>query len=323
MTLTIITRNLIAATIALQLLSCATKSSPGGKDTVSGSPARGEMIMIQSGAKSPTISGSSEQHWIQLGRSDQSSRDKLYGLLATGEWQQAIDEARRQIELTPGDPHLTTALAAAYASGHNYEMAGYYSNHVLKTDQGNADAMNLVGLRVMMGAGNQRGDFDDALNWFRKATDNDSTHVAAALNMGYLYLDLGDAPSAIDAFSLASNRCGRCYSSQYGFGVASARNGAWPQAKEAFEGILAGENQRAEAQYQLALVYKNGLRDQERAIKLLQNIVSDPDGRFKAAGAVKRVANISLRRMKATDRSAPIPEETIEPHGGEMPARAN
>jgi hypothetical protein len=97
---------------------------------------------------------------------------------------------------------------------------------------------------------------------------------------------------------------------------------SWANAKNAFEGVLSNTPSRAEAQYQLALVYKNGLNNQNEAIKLLQEIVSDADGRFKNASEVKRVANITLRRLKAGDRSGPIPEEGTMPHGGEMPARA-
>jgi tetratricopeptide (TPR) repeat protein len=301
--------------------ACAQKPVVPKEEVSESSPARGEMIMTQVGSSIPVISSSDEKHWIQLKNSSDSSRDKLYGMLATGDWQPAVEEARLQLEKRPGDPAMIVALAAAYASGRNYEMAGYYGKLALKTDQSNSDAMNLVGLRVMMSAGNRRNDFDDALVWFRKATDNDGTNVAAPLNMGYLQLDLGDAPSAVESFGLAGNRCGNCYSARYGYGIASARMGSWTQAKSSFEGILSRENYRADAQYQLALVYKMGLGDTNKAISLLQNIVSDPDGRFRDAGNVKRVANITLRRMKASDRTGPSPEDTTMPHGGELPAR--
>jgi tetratricopeptide (TPR) repeat protein len=309
------------AAIIFCAAACAQKPVVPKEEISESSPARGEMIMTQVGSTVPVISSSDEKHWIELKRSSESSRDKLYGMLATGDWQPAVEEARLQLEKRPGDPAMIVALAAAYASGRNYEMAGYYGKLALKNDPSNSDAMNLVGLRVMMSAGNRRNDFDDALAWFRKATDNDGTNVAAPLNMGYLLLDLGDAPSAVESFGLAGNRCGNCYSARYGYGIASARMGSWTQAKSAFEGILSKENYRADAQYQLALVYKMGLGDANKAISLLQNIVSDADGRFKGAGNVKRVANITLRRMKASDRTGPSPEDTTMPRGGELPAR--
>ena len=184
-----------ASLFLISITSCATVTGAkkSASDRASGaSPASGEMILIQTGAKAPVISGSDKSHWLQLRESD-SSGDKLYGQLATGEWQPAIEEARKELEKFPGDARLMVALGAAFASGKNYEMAGYYGGLALKTDQGNADAMNLIGLRVMMAAGNRRGDLDDAMSWFRKASDNDSTHIAALLNMGNLQLETGDA----------------------------------------------------------------------------------------------------------------------------------
>jgi tetratricopeptide (TPR) repeat protein len=306
--------------------SCATKTatktdSRKMDDINSSSPASGELIVMQTGAKSPMISGSDVTHWIQLRDSD-NSRNRLYGMLATGNWVPAVDEARKELEKTPGDNSLLIALAAGFAGQRNYELSAYYSSQVLKSSPANSDAMNFIGLRIMTGSNNRRADFDQALTWFRKAADNDGTHIAALLNMGNLQLDLGDGAGAIESFSLASNRCGQCFAAQYGYGISSSRTGAWSQAKTAFENILSQDNSRAEAQYELAVVFKNGLNDPKRATTLLQDIVSDADGRFKHAGRVKSVANITLRRMKASDRSAPMPQETVVPHGDEMPARA-
>ncbi len=284
-------------------------------------PASGELIVMQTGATAPMISGSDMNHWIQL-RDSEDSRHRLYGMLATGNWASATEEARKELEKYPGDNLLLIALASGFAGQRNYDMAAYYASQVLKSSPSNADAMNYLGLRAMAQSGNRRADYDDAITLFRKAADSDGTHIAALLNMGHLQLNLGDAGSAIESFSLASNRCGQCFASQYGFGIASSRNGAWSQAKTSFESILSRDKSRAEAQYELALVFKNGLNDIKRCVDLLQEIVSDPDGRFKHAGRVKTVANITLRRIKASDRSAPPPEETTVPHGDEMPARA-
>lgn len=318
-------KKLILAT-TITLASCATKGSlksgDNDKDSLAGQSGRGELVMIQSGGKSPIISSSGENHWTQLRQADESSMGKLNGLLATGDWQAAITEARKQIELQPGDEGIMTVLGAAFAAGRNYEMAGYYGSQALKSNPSNADAMNLVGLRVMMSSENRRGDFDDAIAWFRKATEADGTNVAAPLNMGYLQLDLGDAQGALESFSIASNRCGDCFEGRYGYGVAASRSAAWNNAKTAFEGIISKEPSRAEAIYQLAMVYKNGLNNNNEAVKLLQSIVSDADGRFKDAGEVKRVANVTLRRLRANDRSGPEMDEGIMPRGGEKPARA-
>jgi tetratricopeptide (TPR) repeat protein len=282
----------------------------------------GELIMIQSGGKAPLISKSGINYWIQQKDNQTQSSGKLSGLLATGDWQSAITEARRLLETNPGDEGLLTALGDAYAAGRNYEMAAYYGGLILKTEPGNSDAMNLIGLRLMMASANRRSDYDDAITWFRKALDSDGSHVAGGLNMGYLQLELGDAAAANETFALVAGRCQRCFDAQYGYGVAASRTSSWSNAKNAFESILSSDPSRAEAVYQLAIVYKNGLGDTARAIQLLQNLVNDADGRFKGAGDVKRVANVTLRRLKASDRSGPEPLDAIMPRGGEQPARA-
>jgi tetratricopeptide (TPR) repeat protein len=271
--------------------------------------ASNEIVMIATGEKSPLLPDSGNTNWLQMSESSSSSKNRLYGLLATGQWEAAIEEARRGLELQPGDGNLILALGTAFGIGRNYEMAGYYGDLSLKLRPDNGDAMNLIGLRIMMGAGNRRGDFEDAITWFRKASDNDSAHIAALLNMGYLQLELGDAQSASESFVLASSRCGRCSPSQFAVGLASARSADWAKARTAFEGILSQDKSRADAQYQLALVHKNGLKDPGRAINLLQEIVSDGDGRFKDATNMKRVANITLRQMRSTDKDGAFPTE--------------
>jgi tetratricopeptide (TPR) repeat protein len=269
-------------------------------------------VVIQSKAKEPMISGSNSEHWIQL-KNNAASKNRVYGYMATGAWTSGIEEARKNLEETPGDPALTTALAASYAGLGNYEMAGYYASLALKSNSTNSDAMNLIGLRIMTRLGNRRIDYEEAMAWYRRAAEIDGTHIAALLNMGNLQLELGDAAGARNSFSSASSRCQECFAAQYGIGLASARSGSWQQAASIFQSIINKDKTRAEAQYQLAIVYKNGLSNAQKAIQLLQDIVSDSDGRFRHAGSVKRVANITLRRLKANDRTAPMPVEALEP----------
>ena len=225
-------------------------------------PVAGELVLMQAGAKAPTISSSNEKTWLQWSQSAEPSTKKLFGLLATGEWQAAAEEARRELEKQPGDPALMVALASAYAIGRNYETAAYYSAIALKTNATSSDAMNLIALRLMMQPGNRRGDYDDAIAMFRKASENDGTQLAAPLNMGYLQLDIGDSQAAVESFNMAANRCERCFAAQYGLGLALMRTNAWGQAKSAFESILSKDKSKAAAQYQLALVLNQGFNQQ-------------------------------------------------------------
>jgi tetratricopeptide (TPR) repeat protein len=314
------TTNLI---IALLLGACATGKSPektAGKNVEEITPlsasapsaiASKELIMIATGAKLPILPDSNDVNWVEMSQSTSSIRDRMYGLLATGQAEPAIEEGHRILEQQPGDLHVILALGVANGILHNYEMAGYYGDIVLKSKPESGDAMNLIGLRTMMASGNRRGDFEDAIAWFRKAADNDNTHVAGLLNMGYLQLELGDAQSAVESFDLASSRCKNCSTAQFALGLAAARSANWSKAQAAFEGILNADKNRADAQYQLALVQKNGLNNPSKAISLLQAIVSDADGRFQQSISIKRVANVTLRQMKATDADGKFPDEGV------------
>lgn len=305
------------ALIAGQFSGCATLNElRKTKNSGANDSAASSIVISRPGDTTPMISSISDTTWIQLRESKDSGRDRLNGLLATGAWQEATEEARRQLEKNPGDPSLLTALAAAYALGRNYEMASYYADVVLKANPSNADALNIVGLRLMMASKNRRLDFDDALGMFKKAQDIDGSHVAAALNAGYLQLDLGDAQAALESFEIGMRRCGYCFDAEYGYGLAAMRSGNWDQAKKSFESTLSRDKTKAAAQFQLAIVMYSGLNDQKNAIAKLQEVVSDPDGRFKNSGAVKRAANVTLRRWRAGDRSGPIPEEITQPPTG-------
>ena len=312
------TQRKILALLGLSALSACSTLSELRKANTSAreSSPLGSSVVIQAGASSPLLSTSDDKTWIQLSEVKEHGRDRMNGLLATGNWQQATEEARRELEKKPGDTGALTSLAAAYALGRNYEMAGYYANVVLKTQPSSSDALNIVGLRFMMAAGGRRSDFEQAIALFKQASEGDGTHVAAALNLGYLLLDLGDAAAASDSFSTAKLRCGRCFDAEYGYGLASMRSNQWAAAKTAFESSLQKDPSKAASQYQLALVMHRGFNDPAKGIKLLQDVVSDPDGRFKNAAAVKRAANITLRRWRASDRSGPEPQEAIQPPSG-------
>lgn len=263
----------------------------------------GDVVILQPFTKSPILSDKSTAYWINVRSTPTSELAKMQGLLATGEWQTATDTARAYLVKHPGNPEALMGLACGYALGRRYELAGYYANQVLKIQPQNSDAMNVIGLRVMMATGNRRADYQDAIAWFQKASEADGTQIAASLNTGHLMLELGDSQNAIGAFKIASDRCDECERSLIGMGIAASRAGQPDVATTALERAIEKNPSCAEAKYHLAMNYRNNYKDRKKAISLLQQIVSDADGRFANEGAAKRQANIALRRLKATDRT--------------------
>lgn len=300
----IMTKSSIIA--ALVISGCVTTKESANKgigSTKVAAKIKGEVVILQPFAKAPLLSDKPASYWINVRSTPTSELSKMQGLLATGEWQTATETARAYLIKHPGNPEAMMGLAAGYALGRRYEMAGYYANQVLKMQPQNSDAMNIIGLRVMMATGNRRADYQDAIGWFQKSTEADGTQIAASLNMGHLMLELGDSQSAVGAFQTAKDRCDECERSMIGLGVAASRSGQAEVAKEALERAIDRNPSSAEAKYHLAMNYRNNFKDRKKAINILQQIVSDADGRFANEGAAKRQANIALRRLKATDRS--------------------
>lgn len=296
---------LIASSILL-MTSCVTNKGSADKSigaTVVPPKISGDVVILQPFAKTPVLSDKSQAYWINVRATPSSELAKMQGLLATGEWQTATETARSYLIKHPGNPEAMMGLACGYALGRRYELAGYYANQVLKMQPQNSDAMNIIGLRIMMATGNRRADYQDAITWFQKANDADSTQIAASLNMGHLMLELGDSAGSVEAFKIANERCDECERGLLGLGIAASRSGQNELAKTSFERALEKNQSCAEAKYHLAMTYRNNFNDRKNAAKLLQDIVSDADGRFANEGPAKRQANIALRRLKANDRS--------------------
>ena len=301
-----ILNKLTTAGFILVATSCVTPKGPANKSIGSAvvpPKISGDIVILQPFAKTPVLSDKSQAYWINVRSTPGSELAKMQGLLATGEWQTATDTARAYLVKHPGNPEAMMGLACGYALGRRYELAGYYANQVLKMQPQNSDAMNIIGLRVMMATGNRRADYQDAISWFQKSNDADPTQIAASLNMGHLMLELGDSNGSMSAFKIANERCDECERALLGHGIAASRAGQGEVAKASFERALEKDQTCAEAKYHLAMTYRNNFNDRRKAASLLQDIVSDADGRFANEGPAKRQANIALRRLKANDRT--------------------
>lgn len=277
----------------------------------------GDAIVMQPSMKRPLISAQDLNYWVHLKTKGPHALARMRGQLATGDWEAAIQSGKAYLITSPDHPEAMMGLASAYAIGRRYEMAAYYANQVLKIQPTNSDALNILGLRLMMATGNRRADYQDAVNLFQRSMETDGTQIAAGLNLGHLQLELGLTSDAAGTFATTARRCGDCTSSLMGEGIASARSGKGEEAKSAFEKILGRDPNHAEAKYQLAMNYRNNLKDDRKATKFLQDIVSDAEGQYRDDLPVKRQANIALRRIKASDRSGgpmKIRKQNVRPH---------
>jgi tetratricopeptide (TPR) repeat protein len=316
----------IALALLISLASCATfnkgKSSLLGKSTDKEDKRANEtataVIIMQPMAKSPTLSDKPNSYWVNLRTQGTTDLAKMRGLLATGDWEIAIQQAKSHLIKHPNTTEALMGIASGYAMGRRYEMAGYYAMQVLKIQPSHSDALNIAGLRTLMASGNRRADYQDAMTLFQRSIDSDSQQIAAALNLGHLQLELGNSSSASESLKVAAGRCGQCEQGLIAYGVASSRSGRGDTAQDAFNDALKKNSKSSEAMYHLAMNYRANFNNTSKAVQILQDIVSDADGRFDGQTTIKRQANIALRRIKASDRSGGgmrVGTPTVRPHG--------
>lgn len=289
----IVTTTLFAASLALTA-ACTTV---GRRSTVSeadkDSPE--QVVVGQPNRQGAVVSAHERQYWIGL-RQSKKALPRIHGALATGEAEAAVDLARSYLAKHPGDVQGLTLLAAALAMSRNYEMADYYAGLALKLQPGNAAALNIRGVALMLQPKNRVADYRRAADYFERAIAGDDNQIAAGMNLGALQLELGDAAAALATYDGVVKRCGACAEGLMGQGIAASRSRSFDKAKAAFEAVLAKNARHPGALYHLALVHKNGYNDRKQAEKYLFALLNDSRG--QADQYMKERAHSVLRAMK-------------------------
>lgn len=284
---------LIFSTLALSsLTACATF----GGSKVADERLNNKSVVVQQGSRSePVVSGHDRRYWLDM-RQSKGLLPKMSGALATGEATAAIEVAREYLAKRPGDADALTMMATALAMSKNYELAAYYASLVEKARPGDAVALNIKGMAVMLQNKARMADFKKAQGYFQRAFDADHAQIASGLNLGALQLETGNAGGAAQTFSEVGKRCGNCTVALMGYGIASSRSKSFAAAKGAFEAVLKKNPIHAGALYNLALVHKNGYNNKKQAEKYLDQLLAD--SRIKDPSARERAQTV-LRSVKA------------------------
>lgn len=314
---TMLTTKLITTLLAGALLAACTTS--GKKTAGEGDLAKstGESVVQQQGRTEPVVSQHERKYWLDM-RQSKGILPRIDGALATGEATAALDLARGYLAKHPGEPRAMMALSAALVMNRSYDLAAYYAGLVEKQQPGNAAALNVKGMAAMLTPKARLADFQKAIGFFQAALDADATHVAAGLNLGSLYLELGNAKAAGEVFAKTVQRCDDCTAALMGHGIAMARSQQKEKAVKSFEAVLARHGRHTGAMYQLALVYKNGYNDRKKAEKYLFQILAE---KSPADQYAKERAQTVLRVLKGEASSE---ERTMiaEDEGETAPAAA-
>jgi len=267
-----------------------------GRSTADGdvNKAMNQTVVTQVGGKNPVVSGKDRSYWLEL-RQKNDLKARTIGSMATGEAQAAVGFAKARLAKTPGDAEALTQLAAALALTRNYELASYYATLADRARPGNAETLNVRGLAAMLTPSARMSDFRTAAAYFQQALDADSNQIAPGLNLGNLYLELGNSASAINVFEQVVARCGNCSAGLVGLGVAQRRSGKYDAALVTFKDILKKNPNNSAALFNIALVYNNGLNNRKDAEAALHKILASTQ--IKDA-EVRKKAHIVLRRLK-------------------------
>jgi tetratricopeptide (TPR) repeat protein len=284
---------LTTAALALYVMSgCVTgKDKPIAKKDIFDT--NSERVVVQRiDTKEPIVSPFSKNHWMDARRTKVASIKRIHGLLATGESLAAERDARKFLMVNPDNVEGLTALASALAQSGQYDLAAYYAKLVATKLPNNPHSLNIQGLSILISA-TKIEDFRQAETLFQRAFDGSESEVAAGLNLGDLYLELGNSDSALKIFATTRSRCKDCIPALMGFGIASRRLGNYSEALDAFNIVSRSNKANVDALYHIALVYRDGLKNRSKAEDVLRQLIATTGGN----NSVKERAQTVLRSM--------------------------
>jgi tetratricopeptide (TPR) repeat protein len=290
------TRPVLLAVAVIMAAVTASGCTTLGRSTADGdvNQSMKTTVVTQVGSKSPVVAGRDRNYWLEM-RQKKDLKARTVGSLATGESEAAVSFAKARLVKNPGDADALTQLAAALALTRNYELASYYATLADRVRPGNAETLNIRGLAAMLTPSARMTDFRSAAFFFQQAMDADSSQIAPGLNLGNLYLELGNATAAVSVFEQVVSRCGSCTAGLVGLGVAQRRTGKYEAALATFKNILNKNPNHSAALFNISMVYNNGLNNRKEAEEALHKLLASADSKDVD---LRKKAHTALRRLK-------------------------
>ncbi len=119
-------------------------------------------------------------------------------------------------------------------------------------------------------------DYRRALALFNLAAQSQDQLYAPRLNMGYMYLRLGNLESALSEFEQTKKRCGDCLPALLGSAISSQRLGRFEQAGEDLKKILALDDEHPMANYLMGIQVRIPDKDIEKSHKWIESVLQSP-----------------------------------------------
>ena len=290
----------VSFTVTLLTISACTSTKSARSDKVDelglSSTGSENAMVFQSKAKRPTLAKLSRKHWVELRKGMQPSQRKLMATLATGSWNAAEQEARGFLAVNPKDQVALQVLAISLSMQQKYQLAAFYAKVSEKFHSRTAVTSNLRGIAAMLRPRAKLRDYKEAVEHFQEAFNNEGTEIASGLNLGRLYLELGDAKGAASTFASVKDRCSNCEPGLVGSGIAHGRLRNYDEAKRNFELVLDKNPNHSQALYRLALIINAQDGPKKQAKKYLDRLLTSENIKDKA---IQQKAQSFLRQLEA------------------------
>lgn len=246
-----------------------------------------------------------------LSPAESSRRDAVERFLrarlfaAEGEFQEALKEFRRAVELDPADGHLRREYAEALRDFGILPEAEEQARRAVALVPGSAAAHRVLGQILLAGARDQ-GGIEAALSPLKAANDLQPTEPAGALALGQAYLRLERYEEAAAVLSrVQQNVRGPLLPLLYG--EALEKSGRPEEAEEAYLGILRMDGQNTAASFGLLRVYQ-ATRKFDKALPILAELVKRQPGNL----GLRAQYGFSLLRARRLDEAEAAFQEVLK-----------
>ncbi len=247
----------------------------GGGGSTASEIVRTDNVVQQIGNKSLVLSRVGAKEWLQISASQEAGDRRIWASLAVGEWDIASNIAKESLAQRSADPQVLVVLVASLIYGKKYELARYYLDVLEALHPKRPEIPNFRGLLQVMIPNARIADLKKAEAFFKLAFQRDPDPIAAGLNLGYLYLDTGNAKDANVAFRTLMDRSFDFIPVMMGYGISFCRLGQYDKAKGIFEAVLKKKPNHGQASYYLGLVYWKGYKKVDKAKEYLQKAVAE------------------------------------------------
>ena len=212
--------------------------------------------------------------WFSDVRSRDPSMASMLETIGKQDWVAGIEQAKRILKKDPFNSLCFLVLATAYARQDDWEKARFYAKKILQSSPGHVAASNIMGLYKTKEA-KTLADYRAAIRWFLKSFKGSSGELASGLNLGYLYLSLGDHHGAAAVFKEVYARCQQCSAGALGMGIALRRAGRVGEARRLFGQVVEAHPNAPTAWYQLALIFRTEDKNYSKSSQYLKKILEN------------------------------------------------